>query len=153
MTGTTPTTTLDSLTLNITEDIQVRASVAATFDALLKEMGPSNLSPDGQPMPMVLEAKPGGRWFRDLGSDNGHFWGNVQAIKRGELLELVGPMWMSGAVMSNVQYRLKAVDGGTVIAFRHTAFGFIPDQMRDNTHRGWEALHSRVIARAEGNVH
>ena len=145
--------TLDNLTLNITEDIHVRASVAATFDALLQELGPSNQSPDGQQMPMTLEAKPGGRWFRDLGSDNGHFWANVQAIKRGELLELIGPMWMSGAVLSNVQYRLKAVDGGTMIAFRHTAFGFVPDQMRENTHRGWASVHARVIGTAEKKTH
>jgi uncharacterized protein YndB with AHSA1/START domain len=42
-------------------------------------------------MPMVLEARPGGRWFRDLGGNDGHFWGLVQAIKRPTLLEITGP--------------------------------------------------------------
>ena len=36
---------------------------------------------------MKIEAWPGGRWYRDLGDDNGHFWGNVQAIKQPTLLE------------------------------------------------------------------
>ena len=26
------------------------------------------------PIPMILEAWPGGRWYRDLGDNNGHFW-------------------------------------------------------------------------------
>ena len=44
---------------------------------------------------MTLEPRPGGRWFRDLGDDNGHFWGHVQAIKRPTLLEITGPLFMS----------------------------------------------------------
>ena len=48
---------------------------------------------------------------------------------------------MSAAGLSNVQYRLTEVDGGTVIAFRHTAFGFIPDNVREGLSRGWVALH------------
>ena len=46
-------------------------------------------------MPMKLEAWPGGRWYRDLGDGNGHFWGHVQAIKRPTLLEISGPLFMS----------------------------------------------------------
>ena len=57
-------------------------------------------------MPMKLEAWPGGRWYRDLGDNNGHFWGHVQAIKRPTLLEITGPLFMSYAAMNNLQYRL-----------------------------------------------
>ena len=39
-------------------------------------------------MTMVVEARPGGRWYRDLGGDNGHLWGFVQSIKRPTLLEI-----------------------------------------------------------------
>ena len=60
-------------------------------------------------MPMKIEAWPGGRWFRDLGDNNGHFWGHVQAIKRPTLLEITGPLFMSYAVVSNLQYRLSEV--------------------------------------------
>ena len=76
---------------------------------------------------MMIEPRPGGRWFRDLGDNNGHFWGHVQAIKRPTLLEITGPLFMSLPVVSNIQYRLKEVDGGTLIAFRHSALGFVPD--------------------------
>ena len=52
--------------------------------------------------------------------------GHVQAIKRPTLLEIAGPLMMSFAVASNVQYRLKDVDGGTLITLRHTALGLFP---------------------------
>jgi hypothetical protein len=142
-------TALDNLTLDLTEEIRVHASLDATFEALLEEMGPHNTGIGGVPMPMVIEARPGGRWYRDLGGDDGHFWGHVQAIKRPTLLEITGPLFMSMAVVSNLQYRLKEVDGGTLISFRHSALGFIPDDFRQNMMRGWTALHDRVRKQAE----
>jgi len=140
---------IDNLSLSIAEETHVRAPLAATFAALLEEMGPSNEGHNGTPMPMTLEPWPGGRWFRDLGDGNGHLWGHVQAIKRPTLLEITGPLFMSSAVVSNLQYRLREVDGGTLIAFRHSAVGFLPDEFRDGMPRGWTALLGRVRAHAE----
>jgi len=144
------TATVEQLSLNIAEEFHVRASVETPFDALLQQMGPGNETPEGMPLPMVLEARPGGRWFRDLGNDDGHFWGHVQAIKRPTLLEITGPLFMSYPVVSNVQYRLTEVEGGTLIAFRHAALGFVPDDYRNGLSRGWTALFERVRGQAEG---
>jgi hypothetical protein len=141
--------TIDNLTLNVTQEIHVRASLDATFDALLEQMGPANETTEGTPLPMVIEARPGGRWFRDLGDDNGHFWGHVQAIKRPTLLEITGPLFMSSPVVSNVQYRLKDMEGGTLITFRHSALGFVPDDYRQGLSRGWTPLLERVRKQAE----
>jgi len=147
----TETMTLqDNLTLNLTEEIHVRASLEATFEALLVQMGPENEAPDGTPLSMTLEAHPGGRWFRDLGGNNGHLWGFVQAIKRPTLLEITGPLFMSLPVVSNVQYRLKEVDGGTLISFRHSALGFVPDDYRQGLMKGWRPLFDRIKQHAEG---
>jgi hypothetical protein len=99
---------------------------------------------------MKLEAWPGGRWFRDLGDGNGHFWGLVQAIKRPSLLEITGPLFMSAGVVSNVQYRLSEADGGTLIKFRHQAFGIIEDHYRSGVKSGWSNTNNRVRVRAEG---
>ena len=141
---------LENLSINITEEIRVRASLADTFAALLEEIGPSNLGHQGAPMPMTLEPWPGGRWFRDLGEGNGHLWGHVQAIKKPTLLEISGPLMMSFAVASNVQYRLREVDGGTVITLRHTALGlFPPDGYRDALGQGWKMIFERVRRRLE----
>lgn len=141
--------TLDNLTLDLKEEIHVRASLDATFEALLEQMGPGNTGVGGVPMPMVLEARPGGRWYRDLGDDNGHFWGHVQAIKRPTLLEVTGPLFMSMPVVSNIQYRLKEVDGGTLISFRHSALGFVPDDFKQGLTKGWAPLHERIRKQAE----
>lgn len=141
--------TLEDLTLSIAQEIDVRASAEATFDALLNQLGPENQTPEGQPLPLVIEPRPGGRWFRDLGQNNGHFWGHVQAIKRPTLLEITGPLFLSAPVVSNVQYRLKEVDGGTLITFRHSAFGFLPDEYRKGMDRGWASILDRVRTQAE----
>jgi uncharacterized protein YndB with AHSA1/START domain len=116
-------------------------------------MGPQNLGANGTPMPMKLEAKPGGRWYRDLGQDNGHFWGHVQAIKRPTLLEITGPLFMSYAAVSNLQYRLMSVDGSTLITFTHSAMGLIPDDHRAGLAHGWMPLLERVRNRAEHSAH
>jgi len=141
---------MDNLTLNITQEIHVRATLEATFAALLEEIGPYNQGGDRKPMPMKIEPWPGGRWFRDLGNNDGHFWGHVQAIKRPTLLEITGPLFMSYPAISNVQYRLSEAEGGTLIQFRHSALGLIEDGHRKNVSTGWGALQERIRARAEG---
>ena len=98
--------TIENLALNITKEVRVRASLADTFDALLEQMGPHNSTPEGKPLPMKIEPWPGGRWYRDLDDNNGHFWGHVQAIKRPTLMEITGPLFASYPLLSNVQYRL-----------------------------------------------
>ena len=140
---------IENLTLNIVQEIHVRSSITATFAALLEQMGPANEGHNGSPMPMTLEARPGGRWFRDLGSNDGHFWGHVQAIKRPTLLEITGPLMMSAPVVSNVQYRLSEVEGGTLITFRHSAVGLIPDGFREGLSQGWTNMFAAVRKRAE----
>ena len=140
---------IENLSLNITEETHVRSSLTATFAALLQEMGPSNEGENGAPMPMNLEPWPGGRWFRDLGANNGHLWGHVQAIKQPTLLEITGPLMMSFAVASNLQYRLKEIDGGTLITLRHTALGLFPDGYREALSQGWPQLFDRVRRRVE----
>jgi uncharacterized protein YndB with AHSA1/START domain len=140
---------LDSLTLNITKEIQVQASLEQTFEALLEQIGPQNDTPEGNKMPMKIEAWPGGRWYRDLGAGNGHLWGHVQAIKRPTLLEITGPLFMSYAVISNLQYRLSEAKGGTLIRFHHKALGIIPEDDRHNVVKGWEHILARVRERAK----
>jgi hypothetical protein len=140
---------IEDLTLSVTEEIHVRAPLEATFTALLEQLGPFNAVADDKPMPMKIEAWPGGRWYRDLGDGNGHFWGVVQAIKRPTLLEISGPLFMSYPVVSNVQYRLSQVDGGTLIQFRHAALGLIQDDHRKGVTTGWAYMNGGVKKRAE----
>jgi len=143
--------TIEDLTLSITREIHVRAPLEATFEALLEQMGPYNESADGTPMPMKIEAWPGGRWYRDLGNGDGHFWGHVQAIKRPSLLEINGPLFASYPFLSNVQYRLTEKDGGTLISMRHLAMGLIDDKHRQGVVHGWASLLDRTRQHAEAS--
>ncbi len=142
------TTLPDDLTLSIQKDMHVEAPIAVTFDAVLEQLGPRAESQAGQPMPMKLEARPGGRWFRDLGDDTGHLWGNVQVIKPPTLLEITGPLFMSYPAVSHVQFRLTERDGGTQLAFAHRAIGMIDPEHRQGVKTGWDKLldHIRQIA-------
>jgi Activator of Hsp90 ATPase homolog 1-like protein len=140
---------IEDLTLNVTEEIHVRATLEATFAALLEQLGPFNETAEDKSMPMKIEPWPGGRWYRDLGDGNGHFWGSVQAIKRPTLLEITGPLFMSYPVSSNVQYRLSQVDGGTLIQFRHSALGLIQEDHRKGVTKGWGHINAGVKKRAE----
>ncbi|HEV7220200.1 MAG: SRPBCC domain-containing protein [Terriglobales bacterium] len=147
MTATVPG--IENMTLTITKETLVRAPIDVTFEAILEQIGPENDTPEGGKMPMKLEAWPGGRWYRDLGDNNGHFWGHVQAIKRPSLLEISGPLFMSYAAVSNVQYRLSEVDGGTLIKFHHKAMGMIQDEHRQRVGTGWGHILARIGQRAE----
>lgn len=151
MSALAPTPTVDQLTFTLTLETHVRASLQHAFEALLEEMGRANVNHEGAPLPMKIEAWPGGRWFRELGDDNGHLWGHVQAIKKHTLLEICGPLFMSGAVFNNLQYRLKEVDGGTLITLRHTALGFVGDDYKKGLSTGWTLLLERAKKLAESS--
>lgn len=145
-------TNLADLTLNITQEIRVHAPLATTFDALVEQLGPGNQHPDGTPMPFTLEAFPGGRWFRDLGDNNGHYWGSVQAIKRPTLLEISGPLFMSYPVSNNIQYRLTQEGDETVIRFCHAGFGLITEDHRKGVQMGWSHINDSARKRAEAKA-
>jgi len=140
---------IERLLLTVNEEIRVRASLDSTFTALLEQLGPHNETPEGTPFPMKLEPWPGGRWFRDLGQGDGHFWGSVQAIKKPTLLEIAGPLFMSYPVANNVQYRLSEENGVTVIKFRHSGFGMITDEHRTGVVKGWAHILKGARKRAE----
>jgi hypothetical protein len=136
-------------TFTVTEEIVVRASLEKTFASLIAQIGRMNETPDGKPLPMVIEPRPGGRWFRDLGGENGHLWGFVQSIKRPVLLEIWGPLFMSNAATSNLLYRLSEIDEGSLITFKHTLVGPFPEDHRPQLITGWAAMHARVRKAAE----
>jgi hypothetical protein len=133
--------------LHIQKDIDIEAPIAVTFAALLEQLGPGSDMPQG-PMPMKLEPWPGGRWYRDLGDNAGHFWGHVQVIKPPTLLEVTGPLFMSYAAVSHLQYRLTEQGKGTRLSLLHRAIGEIAPEHREGVVKGWEHILSRVRSRA-----
>jgi uncharacterized protein YndB with AHSA1/START domain len=145
----TTATSLEDLTLTINQEIRVKAPLDVTFAALLEQLGPGNETPDGKSLNMKIEAWPGGRWYRDMGDGDGHFWAHVKAIMRPTLLEFVGPLFASFPFVSNVQYRLSEAEGGTLITFTHTALGFVSEEHKAGMNKGWGSMHDRVRSHAE----
>ena len=136
-------------TLEIIKDEEIAAPIDVVFETILEQMGPYNQTLDGTSLSMKLEAWPGGRWYRDLGNNTGHLWGHVQAIKPPTLLEISGPLFMSLAAISNVQYRLTEENGVTRLRFAHRAMGQIPPELQQNLGRGWTSLLTRIRQTAE----
>ena len=126
----------------IVKDEEIAAPIQIVFETILEQMGPLSSTPAG-PMPMVLEAWPGGRWYRDLGQNAGHFWGTVQAIKPPTLIEVSGPLFMSMPAANNIQYRLTEENGATRLRFVHRALGWISEYDR-GVDVGWSHIVERI---------
>lgn len=138
--------THDSPVFVIKKQIDIAAPIERAFASLLEQLGPRNETPDGTPMPMVLEPRVGGRWYRDLGRDAGHLWALVQSYRPPTLLEFHGPLFMSNGGVNTVQYRLAETDAGTRLTLMHAVNGRVDDEMRDGMDAGWR--HTLDIARS-----
>ena len=141
---------LESLTLDAHQEIDVQAAIGDVYEGLLRRLSDENSTPEGKPMPMVLERWPGGRWFRDLDHATGHLWAHVQVIKPPSLLELHGPLFMSYAATGHVQFRLTEQASGTRLTVRHRVIGMLDEKHREGLEMGWNSMLEAVKRRAEG---
>jgi len=128
---------LEDLTLDVEQHIEIKAAPEKVFPMMLEHSGKRNTRPDGVPMQLLLEPKPGGRWYRDRGDGIGHLWGFVQVIKPPSLLELSGPLFMSYPAHNHVEVKIEEVGGGSKVTLRHRALGMIDPEHRKNVSTGW----------------
>ncbi len=135
----------EEMTLDIPQQIELKADIGDVFKSVLHRFGDGSASPSGESMNMVLEQWPGGRWFRDRGNGIGHLWGHVQVIKPPVLLELSGPMFMSYPALNHVEIKLDQVAGGTKVTLRHRAIGFLDEGHRKNLGGGWKHYLDNVV--------
>lgn len=138
------TDVLHDLLLDVSQELEIEASVEEVYKTLVLRLSTDNATPDNTPMPMVLEEWPGGRWFRDLGDGQGHLWGLVQVIKPPRLIEIHGPLFMSYAATGHVQFRVTESEGGSTLTVRHRALGMIDDGHRAGLQTGWSYLLEAV---------
>jgi hypothetical protein len=64
--------TLNDLTLDTTQSIDIKADIGDVFRSVLQRLGEGITNAQGESMQMNLEQWPGGRWFRDRGNGIGH---------------------------------------------------------------------------------
>jgi hypothetical protein len=136
--------TVDDLTLDLQQHVDIKATPEKAFAAVLHRLGKGNTRPDGQSLNLQLEPKPGGRWYRDLDNGIGHLWGFVQVIKAPTLLELSGPMFMSYPAINHVEVKIEPAAGGCKVVLRHRAIGMIDPEHRKNIVGGWNHMLSQT---------
>jgi hypothetical protein len=135
---------LEDMTLDVEQQIDIKASPEKAFAAVLHRLGKGNTRPDGESMQLDLEVKPGGRWYRDRGNGIGHLWGFVQVIKPPTLLELSGPMFMSYPANNHLEVKVEKTSGGSKVILRHRAIGMIDPQHRKGVGTGWKHILESV---------
>ena len=142
--------TLDQAILEFGQEIEIEAPLADVFEGMVHRLTDGHRGgPEAAPLPLELECKPGGRWFRDLGDGAGHLWGFVQSYKPPTLLEIFGPMFMSYPVSGHMIIRFEAADDGTRLSFRYSAFGLLQDDHRTGIKAGFASLLEDVKERAK----
>jgi hypothetical protein len=137
---------ITDLTIDIQQNIEVQAPIDKVFQAMLHRFGEGNTRPDGEPMNLLLEAWPGGRWYRDRGNGIGHLWGHVQVIKPPVLVELSGPMFMSYPAMNHVEIKLAEESGLVKVTLRHRALGLIDPEHRKGVNGGWKHMLDQIAS-------
>ena len=134
----------------IEQELEIRASPEKVFEGLIKHLCDMEGEPGKPRLTLKLERKPGGRWYRDLGSDSGHLWGFVQSIKPPQLLEIFGPLMLSYPVVCHLIVRLSAVGGATRLVFKNEILGPVPDEFRDGMGDGWGQMLDAMKRDVEG---
>jgi len=137
---------LDEMTIDVNQHIEVHAAIGDVYRSTLHRFGDGFTNPKGESMQAILEAWPGGRWFRDRGNGIGHLWGHVQVIKPPVLLELSGPMFMSYPALNHIEIKLEEIAGGTQVALRHRAIGFLDPAHREGVSSGWQHILNSIAA-------
>ena len=62
---------INQLSIQVVKSIEIDAPLEVSFEELLEQMDPANVTPDGTPMPMKMEPWPGdvgfGIWVKKMG--------------------------------------------------------------------------------------
>src|SRR5258708_8501782 len=140
---------LEDLTLDVEQRIDIKAAPEKVFAAVLERFGKKNTRPNGESLQLQIEAKPGGRWYRDRGNGIGHLWGFVQAIKPPSLLQLSGPMFMSYPAHNHIEIKLEKTAVRCPVVLRHCALRRIDPEHRNGVSGGWSHILAELKKDAE----
>lgn len=128
---------------HIEQEVQIDATPNRVFEALTKDVAawwgaPYQISETAKTI--ILEPKLGGRFYEDWGSGQGALWATVTQLKQNEILELTGPIGMSGAVQGIACIALEAKGKATLVKLSHRAVGEVNEQKQKGYSAGWQDL-------------
>jgi hypothetical protein len=131
---------VEDLTFDVEQSVDITGAAEDVFKSVLFRLGDGFTKADGESLDMKLEPWAGGRWWRDRGDGIQHFWGHVQVIKPGVLLEISGPMFMSYPAINHLEVKLTDIPDGTKVTLRHRAVGLIDPEHREGVSTGWQGF-------------
>lgn len=146
----TTTTEMAMTTMDNQLEITLPAPREAVFDALTSGMGawwPHRVSETGT---VVVEPRIGGRFFEDLGGDDGVLYATVTRLQRPEHVTLNGPMGMTGPVVSVMEFDLEKTAGGTLVRLSHKGVGDISEETKALYGEGWRGVFEALRAHLAG---
>ena len=144
------TKSLSELTeIHVEQNVTINASPEVVFDALTQQISVWWTQPffhSGEAAKrLVLELRPGGRFYEDLGNNEGLFLATVVSIKKPNQLQLIGPMGMTGLVQGSVLFQLESKENSTLLKLSHRAIGDVSDEVKNGYDLGWKELLSNRL--------
>ena len=141
------------VTLNIEQEIDLKASPADVFRALTLDIGEwwgqPHLRDDARDI--VLDPVPGGLVKQVTRDGGGNVMFTVQAVRRDRLLVLNGTMGIPNTIQGTVRFELEPrTAGSTRLLLKHWAIGELAAATREAFIKGWQdLLGSRLRAYVE----
>jgi len=141
--------------IQIEQEVRIKASVAQVFNALVHEVDPwwdrnSRWSASSK---VVIEPRVGGRFYEEWGVGNSALSGIVTRFEPDKVLEISGNHGMQGAVYGVVLYDLSEDEGMTVVKLSHHAHGEISERTLTNFAHGWPTLLDQLKQFVEHGKH
>ena len=140
---------LTAAAANITITIELEASVAQTWNAMIDDIGQwwrkDFLVCEGS-LGMRLEPRLGGKLYEELEGEGGFVWGNVISFQPSKHLAYVAqvvPPW-GGPAQSVVQIALaskRGSDNTTVLTLTDSLIGHVTEDLLSCLDDGWRQLY------------
>ena len=119
---------------------EIGAAPARVFEALTGEIGAWWTHAFKKGKAVRFEPRVGGRFYEDWGDETGALYAHVTYIDPPAKLRLAGPMGMSGAVASGMEFTLEDAGGKTRLTLVHDIMGTIPPDEVQSYRSGWKEL-------------
>ena len=142
-----------SVSDTITQEITIRGSAEAIFDALTdpaQRMRWWGMEGRFQVTHMESDLRPGGKWMmRGTAVDHPfEVSGEYREVERPRLLVFTWlPNWQGDATVSQVRFDLEENDGVTTVRLTHSG---LATEISRTSHRGWPQILSWLRAYVEG---
>jgi uncharacterized protein YndB with AHSA1/START domain len=125
-------------------EVEIDAPPNVVFSAFTRDVAawwgePYLICPE-RAIDIVMDPFLGGSFYEVWGGGDGACWAKVTQMRRYEVIELRGPLGMSGAVNGVIRIEFEDLDNGTRVKLRHQAAGYIEDSTEARYIDGWKDL-------------